>query len=346
MLYSYIIEIMFVIVIIMLGAAMASVSAPRTYYTTTNRTTSVTSSVTSAAPAVSVAPVAPVAPVEEINDCFADDCNDMAALYIDMCHAFGIVHEVVYSNALKTVVDMNDDFTMGSIVVPFAKSYQWQVSIDGGRTWANATMEDNNTSCVVINHDHAGIYRCIAYTDRYLFVSNEFEVVDNSPMDMGGFIIRSAFNGDFAAAKEIAIDYLGSIFGEVAAARLDAIDIIVTEKVCNIDGAVGCAHLLHNCIDIKASLNTMNMAHVLIHEYTHFLIFMYKLNTCGLFYYQEAELTAYCYGKQYGAQSVAAGNRCEGLCEYLAFRFVHDERGDHSTLKYYEAEILRLRKLM
>lgn len=341
MLYSYVIEIMFVIVIAMLGISMASVSAPRTYHTSTTRTASVSSA--PAAPAVSVVPVVSV---EESADCFEDDCNDMAALYVDMCHTFGIVHKVVYSNTSKTVVDMDNDYTMGSIVVPFAKSYQWQTSIDGGRTWINATMEDNNTSCVVINHDHAAAYRCIVYTDRYLFVSNEIEVVDNNPMDIGGFIIRTASNGDYLAAKEIAIDYLSDIFGEVAATRLNSIDVIVSEKICNIDGAVGCAHLLRHSVEVKASLNTMNMAHVLIHEYMHFLIFMYKLNTCGLFKYQEMELTAYCYGKQYGAQSVAAGNRCEGLCEYLAFRFVHDERGDHSILKYYEAEIVRLRKLM
>lgn len=169
---------------------------------------------------------------------------------------------------------------------------------------------------------------------------------DNNPLDIGGFIVRSYTNGDYAAAKEIALDYLGSIFGNAVVARLDAIDIIVTETVCNINGALGCAHLLHNAISIKANLNTMNMSHVLIHEYVHFVIAIYRHNTCGLFRWQEAELTAYCYGKTYGAQSVAAGNRCEGLCEYIAFRFVHDERGDHSTLKYYEAEIVRLRKLM
>lgn len=347
MLYSYVIEIMFVIVIAMLGISMASVSAPRIYHTSTTRTASASSaSSVSSAPAAPAVSVVPVVSVEEYADCFEDDCNDMAALYVDMCHTFGIVHEVVYSNTSKTVVDMDNDFTMGSIVVPFAKSYQWQTSTDGGRTWTNATMEDNNTSCVVVNHDHAAVYRCIVYTDRYLYISNEIEVIDNNPMDIGGFIIRTASNGDYLAAKEIAIDYLGSIFGEVVAARLNSIDIVVSEKINNIDSVFGWAHLREKSIEVKACLNTYNMAHVLIHEYVHFIIFTYKFNTCGLYRYQEMELTAYCYGKQYGAQSVAAGNRCEGLCEYLAFRFVHDERGDNSILKYYEAEIVRLRKLM
>lgn len=336
---SIIATVMFLCVIAILWINMASVPASRTYNTSATRSATRSAS----APAVSVVPAVSV---EEPADYFADDCNDMVALYIDMCNAFNIVHEVVYSNIPKTVVNMNNDFTIGSIVIPFAKSYQWQTSVDGGRTWANAAIEDNNTSCVVIKHDHAAAYRCIVYTDRYLFVSNEIEVVDSNPLDIGGFIIRTAFNGDFTAAKEIALNYLGSIFGELVTVRLNSIDIIISEKICNIDGAVGCAHLLRHSIEIKASLNTMNMAHVLIHEYTHFLLFMYGLNTCGLFHYQEAELTAYCYGKSYGAQSVAAGNRCEGLCEYLAFRFVHDERGDHSILEYYEAEILRLRKLM
>lgn len=330
---SIIATVMFLCVLGILFVNLASVPATSARTTSSVPTARTTSSV-------------PTTSDEEIGF-FGDDANDMAALYIEMCHTFNVVHEVVYSNTSKTVVDMDGDFTMGSICVPFAQSYQWQYSADGGKTWANAEMDDNNTSCVVIRHDRIGAYRCVVYTDRYAFVSNEIEIVDNNnPMDMGGFIIHCPFNGDFAAAKEIAIDYLGGLFGEVVAARLNFIDIIVSEKICNIDGAVGCAHLLRHSIEIKASLNTMNMAHVLIHEYTHFLIFMYGLNTCGLFHYQEIELTDYCYGKSYGAQSVAAGNRCEGLCEYLAFRFVHDERGDHSILKYYEAEILRLRKLM
>lgn len=337
---SIIATVLFLCVLAILFVNLASVpSTARTAHAThTTRTAR-----TATAPSVSAVSVAPV---EEPIDYFADDCNDMAHLYIEMCHAFNVVHEVVYSTAAKEVVNMDGDFTMGSICVPFAQSYQWQYSADGGKTWANAEMDDNNTSCVVIRHDRIGAYRCVVYTDRYAFVSNEIEIVDNNPMDVGSFIIRCPFNGDFAAAKEIAVDYLGGLFGKVAAARLNLIDIVVSERVCNIEEAYGCAHLLDNCIEIKANLSTYNMAHVLIHEYMHFLITMYGHNTCGLYKYQEAELTEYCLGKPYGALSVAAGNRCEGLCEYVSFRFVHDERGDHSTLKYYEAEIIRLRKLM
>lgn len=279
---SIIATVLFLCVLAILFVNLASVPA------TSARTISVPSASarTTAARTTSV----PSTSAEEVNNYFEDNTNDMAHLYIEMCHAFSVVHEVVYSTAAKEVVNMDGDFTMGSICVPFAQSYQWQYSADGGKTWANAEMDDNNTSCVVIRHDRIGAYRCVVYTDRYAFVSNEIEIVDNNPMDIGGFIVRSYTNGDYAAAKEIAVDYLGGLFGKVAAARLNLVDIVVSERVCNIEEAYGCAHLLDNCIEIKANLSTYNMAHVLIHEYMHFLIAWYRLNVCGLFKYQEAEI--------------------------------------------------------